>query len=127
MPQIIKDDETAATLAAVDAFNEAFNAHDVDAVMERMTEDAVFESTSPPAGERHEGAAAVRAAWEAFFAASPSAHFDAEDVIVAGDRCVVRWIYTWQDDDGTTGSIKGVDVLRVRDGKVAEKLAYVKG
>ncbi len=77
MPQIIKDDETAATLAAVDAFNEAFNAHDVDAVMERMTEDAVFESTSPPAGERHEGAAAVRAAWEAFFAASPTAHFDA--------------------------------------------------
>ena len=127
MPQIIKDDETAATLAAVDAFNEAFNAHDVDAVMERMTEDAVFESTSPPAGERHEGAAAVRAAWEAFFAASPTAHFDAEDVIVAGDRCVVRWIYTWQDDDGSAGSIKGVDVLRVRDGKVAEKLAYVKG
>jgi ketosteroid isomerase-like protein len=127
MPQIIKDDETAATLAAVDAFNEAFNAHDVDAVMERMTEDAVFESTSPPAGERHVGAAAVRAAWEAFFAASPTAHFDAEDVIVAGDRCVVRWIYTWQDDDGSARSIKGVDVLRVRDGKVAEKLAYVKG
>ena len=127
MPQIIKDDETAATLAAVDAFNEAFNAHDVDAVMERMTEDAVFESTSPPAGERHVGAAAVRTAWEAFFAASPTAHFDAEDVIVAGDRCVVRWIYTWQDDDGSARSIKGVDVLRVRDGKVAEKLAYVKG
>jgi ketosteroid isomerase-like protein len=127
MPQIIKDDQSAATLAAVDAFNEAFNAHDVDAVMERMTDDAVFESTSPPAGERHEGAAAVRAAWEAFFAASPSAHFDAEDVIVTGDRCVVRWVYTWQEDDGSTGSIKGVDVLRVRDGKVAEKLAYVKG
>jgi len=48
-------------------------------------------------------------------------------VIVAGDRCVVRWIYTWTEDDGTPGSIKGVDVLRVRDGKVAEKLAYVKG
>jgi ketosteroid isomerase-like protein len=127
MPQIIKDDESAATLAAVDAFNEAFNAHDVDAVMARMTDDAVFESTSPPAGDRHVGAAAVRAAWEAFFAASPSAHFDAEDVIVTGDRCVVRWIYTWVDDDGSEGSIKGVDVLRVRDGKVAEKLAYVKG
>jgi ketosteroid isomerase-like protein len=127
MPQIIKDDESAATLAAVDAFNEAFNAHDVDAVMARMTDDAVFESTSPPAGERYEGADAVRAAWVDFFAASPTAHFEAEDVIVAGDRCVVRWIYTWTDDDGTPGSIKGVDVLRVRDGKVAEKLAYVKG
>ena len=106
---------------------EAFNAHDVDAVMDRMTDDVVFESTSQPAGDRHEGAAAVRAAWEDFFASSPTAHFEAEDVIVAGDRCVVRWIYTWREDDGGQGSIKGVDVLRVRDGKVAEKLAYVKG
>lgn len=121
------DEQSTKTLAAVDAFNEAFNRHDVDAVMACMTDDAVFESTSPPAGERHEGAAAVRAAWEAFFASSPTAHFEGEDVIVTGDRCVVRWIYTWTDADGTTGSIKGVDVLRVRDGKVAEKLAYVKG
>ena len=76
--------------------------HDVDAIMKNMTDDAVFESTSPPAGERHEGAAAVRAAWDAFFAASPTAHFDAEEVITTGDRCVVRWIYTWQDDTGAT-------------------------
>jgi ketosteroid isomerase-like protein len=121
-----RDPEAAATLAAVEAFNAAFNDHDVDAVMDNMTDDVVFESTSPPAGDRHEGAAAVRAAWEEFFRASPSAHFEAEDVIVAGDRCVVRWIYTWTDADGD-GRIKGVDVLRVRDGKVAEKLAYVKG
>jgi hypothetical protein len=39
----------------------------------------------------------------------------------------VRWVYTWTDADGSEGRIKGVDVLRVRDGKVAEKLAYVKG
>jgi ketosteroid isomerase-like protein len=121
-----RDPGSAATLAAVEAFNAAFNDHDVDAVMDHMTDDVVFESTSPPAGDRHEGAAAVRAAWEEFFRASPSAHFEAEDVIVAGDRCVVRWIYTWTDADGD-GRIKGVDVLRVRDGKVAEKLAYVKG
>jgi uncharacterized protein (TIGR02246 family) len=119
--------DEAATRAAVDAFNVAFNTHDVDGVMACMTDDAVFESTSPPAGERHEGAEAVRAAWDAFFAASPTAHFDAEEVITTGDRCVVRWIYTWQDDAGATEQVHGVDVLRVRDGKVAEKLAYVKG
>jgi ketosteroid isomerase-like protein len=118
-------DAEAATIAAVDRFNEAFNRHDVDAVMAAMTDDCVFESTSPPAGERHEGQAAVRAAWEAFFAASPTAHFDGEEVIVTGDRCIVRWIYTWTD--GTGGRVHGVDVIRVRDGKVAEKLAYVKG
>ena len=71
------------------------------------------------------GRDAVRAAWDAFFAASPTAHFDGEEVIVAGDRCIVRWIYTWQEDGG--GRVHGVDVIRVRDGKVAEKFAYVKG
>ena len=88
------------TTDAVERFNEAFNNHDVDAVMAAMTDDCVFESTSPPLGERHEGQAAVRAAWEAFFASSPTAHFDTEEMITTGDRCVVRWAYTWDDDAG---------------------------
>ncbi|MEX0665944.1 MAG: nuclear transport factor 2 family protein [Acidimicrobiia bacterium] len=120
------DDVTRATIEVVERFNEAFNRHDVDAVMALMTEDAVFESTSPPDGERHEGTEAVRAAWNAFFAASPDARFEGEDVIAIGDRCVVCWRYTWTDG-GIGQHIRGVDVLRVRDGKVAEKLAYVKG
>jgi len=115
------------TRAAVDRFNEAFNRHDVDGVMLAMTDDCVFENTSPPDGQRYEGQVEVRAAWEELFAASPDAHFDSEDVIVADDRCVVRWIYTWTNEDRTTSSLRGVDVLRVRDGKVAEKFAYVKG
>jgi ketosteroid isomerase-like protein len=116
-----------STAEAVERFNEAFNRHDVDAVMDAMTDDCVFEDTSPPSGRRYVGAKEVRAAWEDFFAGSPDAHFDGEDVIVAGDRCVVQWKYTWTNDDGTTTSLRGVDVMRVRDGKVAEKLAYVKG
>jgi cation diffusion facilitator family transporter len=122
-----KEAPMTGTAEAVDRFNEAFNAHDVDAVMAAMTDDCVFENTSPPNGQRYEGQEKVRAAWEEFFAASPDAHFDGEDVIVAGDRCVVQWVYTWTNDDGTAGSLRGVDVLRVRDGKVAEKFAYVKG
>ena len=49
-----------------------------------------------------------------------------EELITSGDRCVVRWIYTWVRD-GTPGHVRGVDVFRIRDGKVAEKLSYVKG
>jgi ketosteroid isomerase-like protein len=120
-------DDASSTVAAVDTFNEAFNRHDVDAVMAVMTDDCVFESTAPPEGERHVGQAAVRAAWEAFFGATPTAHFDAEDVIATADRCVVQWRFTWKNDDGTDGTVRGVDVIRVRDGKVAEKSAYVKG
>jgi ketosteroid isomerase-like protein len=117
----------AATLEAVHAFNEAFNRHDVDAVMEAMTEDCVFDSTRPPPdGERIVGQAAVRAFWEQFFARSPSARFETEEIFASGDRCVVRWAYHWVKDD-KPGHIRGVDVFRVRDGKVAEKLSYVKG
>lgn len=122
----MKDDATRATIEAVERFNDALNAHDVDAAMACMTDDAVFESTASPDGERHEGAAAVRAVWEQLFAETPTAHFDAEEVIATGDRCVVRWRYTWTDA-GKEQHVRGVDVLRVRDGKVAEKLAYVKG
>ena len=119
---------TVATRAAVERFNEAFNRHDVDAVMAAMTGDCVFESTSPqPDGERYEGQHAVRAFWEEFFRSSPRARFDTEDMFAAGDRCTVRWLYRWTDSDGKDGHIRGLDVFRVRDGKVAEKLAYVKG
>ena len=117
------DTATAETLATIDRFNDAFNRHDVDAVMSLMTDDVIFENTTPPPeGERYEGQEAVRAFWATFFAGTPQAQFSAEDTFAAGDRCTVRWRYSWGD-----GSIRGVDVFRVRDGKVAEKLSYVKG
>ena len=117
------DVETAATHATIERFNEAFNRHDIDAIMALMTDDVVFENTSPgPDGERHEGQAAVRAAWEGFFAASPNAHFETEELFAAGDRAVFRWRYSWGD-----GHVRGIDLFQVRDGKVAEKLSYVKG
>ena len=112
----------SAGLAAVARFNEAFDAKDVDAVMAAMTPDCVFEDTSPPDGGRHVGVDAVRAAWTALFDASPEGAFRSEEVIDAGDRIVVRWRYGWGD-----GHVRGVDVFTVRDGLVAEKLAYVKG
>ncbi len=120
-------DTTAQTLDVIDRFNEVFNRHDVDGVMALMTDDVVFENTSPsPDGERYEGQAAVRAFWERFFASSPEAHFEAENIFASGDRCTVRWRYTWKNAD-SSGHVRGVDVFRVRDGKVAEKLSYVKG
>ncbi len=113
----------AATLATIERFNEAFNRHDVDAVMALFTDDCIFENTSPaPDGERHVGQDAVRAFWEQFFAASPQAHFTAEDIFASNDRVCVRWRYDWGE-----GHVRGVDVFRVVDGRVAEKLSYVKG
>ena len=128
MVTAIADVQTKGTIAAIERFNDAFNRHDVDAVMAAMTEDCVFENTSPaPDGERHVGQAAVRAFWERFFGSSPGATFEAEEMFAAGDRGVLRWRYAWEGIDGEAGHVRGVDVFRVRDGKVAEKLSYVKG
>lgn len=116
-----------ATRAAIERFNAAFDRHDLEAVMAAMTPDAVFENTRPaPDGTRVEGAAAVREAFAAFFERSPQASFETEELVVAGDRAVVRWTYRWVRE-GQPGHVRGVDVFRVRDGKVAEKLSYVKG
>ena len=57
-----------------------------------------------------------------FVAGSPNARFETEELFVAGDRAVLRWRYSWGN-----GHVRGVDLLRVRDGRVAESLAYVKG
>lgn len=113
-----------ATLDLVNHFSDVFNTHDVDGIMALMTDDVVFENTSPPPdGERYEGQEAVRGFWEGFFASSPHARFEAEDIFATDDRCLVRWVYHWSD----TGHIRGVDVFKTRDGKIAEKLSYVKG
>lgn len=117
-----------STQAVIERFNEAFNRHDIDAIMENMTDDCVFENTSPaPHGECHEGQRAVRAFWERMFQETPTAHFEAEDMVSSGDRCTVLWRYTYTSSDGKRHHIRGVDIFRVRNGKVAEKLSYVKG
>jgi ketosteroid isomerase-like protein len=120
---------SASTLNTVQQFNDATNRHDVDKMMALMTDDVVFENTMPPPdGERYEGQAAVRAVWEQLFRANRDAAFEAEEVFADGDRCVVRWRYRWAPDQpGKPGHVRGVDVIRVRGGKIAEKLAYVKG
>ncbi len=117
----------SATRMVIDRFNEAFNRHDADALAPLLTDDTVFEDTSPaPDGQRIEGKAAVLAFWRVWFTHNADAIFEAEDVIVSGDRVVVRWVYR-KLRNGQPWHLRGVDVFTVRDGKVAAKLAYVKG
>lgn len=122
------DEVTAATVAAIERFNVAFNQRDVPAVMAAMTDDCVFESTCPPPdGVRYEGQDAVRAVWEGLFSGSPDVTFEVEELYAVGDRCTVRWLMRYTGQDGSAQHLRGIDAFRVRDGKVAEKLAYVKG
>src|SRR5579862_3869700 len=106
----------------VAAFGEAWGAHDLEATLAMITDDCVFEATGPaPDGVRHVGPVAIREAWKAIFD-DTNAKFEAEETFPGGDRVVQRWRYSWQG-----GHVRGVAVFKVRDGKVAEKLSYVKG
>jgi len=123
-----RDAEWGATHAGLARFSAAFGRGDVDAIMALSTDDCVFEATGPaPDGERHEGAVAIRAVWEHLFGETGEPSFIEEESFVCGDRGVLRWRFEWLDADGRPGHVRGVDVLRLRDGKVCEKLSYVKG
>jgi ketosteroid isomerase-like protein len=110
-------------------FNEAFNRHNVPEMMKLMTEDCVFENTDPaPDGTRYSGKEAVTQFWQDFFRQSPKARIEIEEIFGLGNnRCVMRWRYQWEDAAGKEGHVRGVDIFRVRDGLISEKLSYVKG
>jgi ketosteroid isomerase-like protein len=127
MPDAQQDPRTAETLAIVRTVDDAVNRRDIEAMMAAVTDDIIWETTSPPDGERHVGHAAVRQAGTAFLSPSQQASFETEELIALGDRAVQRWVYRWIDQDGKQGHVRGVDIYRVRDGKVAEILSYVKG
>jgi len=122
------DPLTQSTLDTLRRFNDAFNRQDIAAVMAEMDADCAFENTDPPPdGERSSGYTAVQAAFAAFFQSSPQAYFDFEEVFACGERAFQRWTYRWVDAAGQEGHVRGVDVLRLRGGKIVEKLSYVKG
>jgi ketosteroid isomerase-like protein len=116
-----------ATSEVITAFNDAFNRRSTDQVAPLLTDDCIFDGTTPPDGERHVGRDDVLAAFTAVFQSAAHGEFTTEEMIVTGDRAVVRWRYDWTDHAGQPGHVRGVDLFRVREGRVAEKLAYVKG
>ena len=109
-------------------FNEAFNQHDVPGMMGCMSEDCLFENTYPPPdGTRIAGKEAVTRFWEEFFRDSPSAHIEIEEIFGMGNHCVMRWKYEWVDVAGEKGHVRGVDIFKIQEGLITEKLSYVKG
>lgn len=119
---------TSQEARLLDKFNSAFNRHDISGMMALMTDDCVFENTFPPPdGTRYEGQVAVQQFWKAFFQSSPQANIEIEDMFVGDGWAVQRWIYHWVDAQGIAGHVRGVDVFRFLEGRIAEKLSYVKG
>ena len=107
---------------------DAFNRHDVPAIMALFSDDCLFESPFPaPDGAVYQGREAVTQYWQNFFSRSPQAHFETEEVHGLGFRAVARWKYTWVDAEGNQKHVRGVDVFKIKNGLFCEKLSYVKG
>jgi len=117
-----------AVMRTVLEFNQAFNRHDVAGMMKLMSEDCVFENTYPaPDGTVYSGKEAVTGFWQDFFRGSPQAQIKIEEIFGLGEHCVMRWTYSWVNTEGQNGHIRGVDIFRVTNGSIREKLSYVKG
>lgn len=109
-------------------FNQAFNRHDVDGMMQLMSEDCIFEGTSPPPdGAVYEGKDAITRYWGDFFRESLQANIKIEEIFSSGYRCIMRWRYEWVDPEGEEGHLRGVDIFNVENDLISEKLSYVKG
>ena len=120
--------QSAEVQRIVAAFNDATNRHDIDEMLALVSDDVVFEGTTPPNGARIEGdKAALRALWEGIFRDSPNAVIHTEELIACGDRCTALLRYVFDAERPDDGHVRAVDVLRVADGKIIEKLSYVKG
>lgn len=113
------------TTGVIQRFNDAFHRHDPAPIADLVADDCVLENTSPaPDGARFEGRRACVAFWQQI-AADRSISFEVEDTIVTGERAIVLWRLRF----GVAGesSVRGVNLTRVRDGRIVESLGYVKG
>jgi ketosteroid isomerase-like protein len=112
------------TAEVVGRFISAFQRKDPSVIRDLVAPTCVMEAIQPaPNGQRVEGYEANVAFWQAMVA-DPGGTFEVEDVVICGDRATNRWRYRF--GEGEENSVRGVTLLVIRDGKIAEALAYAK-
>ena len=112
------------TLQIMQRFNQAFMQHDGSLLDGLIAEDCVMESVEPaPDGTRYVGRAACLEFWQKL-ANNRDGAFTAEDISAIDERAIIRWRYRF--GPGLSKSVRGVNVMRVRDGLITEALGYVK-
>ena len=108
------------TATVIDQYNAAFLEWAPEKLVDLIADDGVMEGTGPaPDGNRWTGYDECLAGWQGL-ATHPSIRFEVEHVDVDGDRAVIRWRVTGAQND------RGVNLMRVRDGKIVAALGYGK-
>jgi hypothetical protein len=108
------------TATVIKQFNDAFLQHAPEKLIDIVADDCVMEAVGPaPDGNRWTGYDDCLAGWQAL-ATDTSSAFELEHVDVDGERAVVRWRLN------ADPPFRGVNLMRVRDGKIVEALGYGK-
>lgn len=110
------------------SFADAFNEHDVKAIMAHMTDDCVFEASAGPDadGQRFIGQEQVKEAFEDVFSTYPDARWSKPRHFISGDRGFTEWTFTGTRKDGTKVEVTGCDLFTFKGGKIAVKNSYRK-
>lgn len=110
------------------AFSDALNRHDIDAVMEMMTDDCVFHAIAGPelVGKSFVGQAEVRQGLENAWKTAPDACWVDGEHFVIGDRGFSETTYKGTTTDGVRSEARMIDAFTFRDGKIAVKNAFRK-
>ena len=106
----------------------AFNAHDLDAIMEYFADDCSLDMPRGPKpwGARVSGKSAVRGALATRFEGLPDVHYAEDRHWVAGNLGVSEWLLTGTTPEGRAVRVRGCDHWEFRDGLVVRKDSYWK-
>jgi ketosteroid isomerase-like protein len=106
----------------------AFNAHDLDAIMEFFADDCSLDMPRGPDpwGQRYVGKAAVREGLATRFKGLPDVRYSDDRHWISGNMVVSEWLLTGTRPDGVRVKVRGCDHYEFRDGMVVRKDAYWK-
>ncbi|AMO38340.1 nuclear transport factor 2 family protein [Thauera humireducens] len=116
------------TVEFLKAFGDAWNRHDIEALMSMMDDDCVFHAVAGPdlMGKSFVGRDEVRAGFELAWKTFPDAAWLDGEHFVVGDRGVSETTFCGTKADGTRIEARMVDVFTFRNGKIAIKNAFRK-
>lgn len=121
-------DRAAADLATIIEVTNAFDRHDLDAIMAHFAPDAVFDSPRGPEpwGRRFVGTEAIRAAFAGRFAGIPDVRYLDGSHFVSGDRGTSEWTISGTTTEGERIEVRGCDLWTFRDGLIVRKDSFWK-
>jgi ketosteroid isomerase-like protein len=110
------------------SFLEAFNRHDLEAIMGYFADECVFYMPrgAGPRGDRYVGKDAVRAGLAKRFEGLPDVHYGADQHWACGDFGVSEWTLTGTTVAGKKLEVRGVDLLEFAQGKITRKDSFWK-